>query len=62
MAASAARWESFWRSGGAIDLSASRDPRWKELERRIVLSQYLMAAMSAGTWPSSENGLMGIDP
>ena len=59
--ACAARWESFWRSGGAIDLSASKDPRWKELERRIVLSQYLMAAMSAGSWPSSENGLMGID-
>jgi hypothetical protein len=60
--ASAARWESFWRSGGAIDLSASKDPRWRELERRIVLSQYLMAAMSAGSWPSSENGLLGIDP
>ncbi len=60
--ACAARWESFWKSGGAIDLSASKDPRWKELERRIVLSQYLMGAMSAGSWPSSENGLMGIDP
>jgi hypothetical protein len=60
-AASAARWESFWRTGGTIDLSASKDPRWKELERRIVLSQYLMAAMSAGSWPSSENGLLGID-
>jgi hypothetical protein len=60
-AACAARWESFWQSGGAIDLSASKDPRWRELERRIVLSQYLMAAMSAGSWPSSENGLLGID-
>jgi hypothetical protein len=60
-AAAAARWEAFWRSGGAIDLSASKDPRWKELERRIVLSQYLMAAMSAGSWPSSENGLLGSD-
>ena len=56
-----ARWEKHWSTGGAIDLSASKDPRWKELERRIVLSQYLMAAMSAGSWPSSENGLMGID-
>jgi hypothetical protein len=60
-AASTARWKSFWQSGGAIELSASKDPRWKELERRIVLSQYLMAAMSAGSWPSSENGLLGID-
>lgn len=60
-AASAAGWEAYWKSGGAIDLSASKDPRWKEFERRIVLSQYLMGAMSAGSWPSSENGLLGID-
>ena len=61
-AAAAVRWEKHWSTGGAIDLSASKDPRWRELERRIVLSQYLMAAMSAGSWPSSENGLLGIDP
>jgi hypothetical protein len=60
--ACAARWEIHWTTGGAIDLSGSKDARWRELERRIVLSQYLMAAMSAGSWPSSENGLMGIDP
>jgi hypothetical protein len=59
--ASAARWEKHWSTGGAIDLSGSKDPRWKELERRIVLSQYLMAAMAAGSWPCSENGLLGID-
>ena len=60
-AACAARWAKHWMTGGAIDLSASKDARWHELERRIVLSQYLMAAMSAGSWPSSENGLLGID-
>jgi hypothetical protein len=60
--AAAAGWERFWMSGGAIDLSASRDPRWKELERRIVLSQYLLAAQSSGSWPPSESGLMTIDP
>ena len=59
--ASAARWEKHWSTGGAIDLSASKNTRWMELERRIVLSQYLMAAMSAGSWPSSENGLLGSD-
>ncbi len=58
----AAHWKKHWTTGGAIDLSASKDARWQELERRIVLSQYLMAAMSAGSWPSSENGLLGIDP
>jgi hypothetical protein len=60
--ACAARWESHWKSGGAIDLSASKDPRWRELERRIVLSQYHMAAQSAGSYPSAEIGLMGLDP
>ncbi len=60
-AACAAHWESFWMRGGAIDLSGSKDPRWRELERRVVLSQYLMAAQSAGSYPSAEIGLMGID-
>jgi hypothetical protein len=36
-------WNSFWQNGGAIDLSGSKDPRWFELERRIVLSEYLTA-------------------
>jgi hypothetical protein len=61
-AATAEHWRSFWSGGGAIDLSGSRDPRWRELERRVVLSQYLMAAQSAGSWPSAETGLMGLDP
>jgi len=55
-------WPEFWRSGGAIDLSESTDPRWKELERRIVLSQYLTAVQSAGSFPPAEGGLMGIGP
>jgi galactosylceramidase len=59
--AAAAHWRDFWTTGGAIDLSQSKDPRWRELERRIVLSQYQMAAQSAGSWPSAEIGLMGID-
>jgi hypothetical protein len=59
--ACAARWESFWKTGGAIDLSGSKDPRWRELERRVVLSQYHMAAQSAGSYPSAEIGLMGLD-
>jgi len=59
--AAAAHWRRFWSTGGAIDLSGSADPRWRELERRIVLSQYQMAVQSAGSWPSAEIGLMGID-
>jgi hypothetical protein len=57
-----AHWRRFWQSGGAIDLSGSSDPRWFELERRIVLSQYLMAVQQAGSYPCAETGLMGIDP
>ncbi len=59
---SAARWEQYWRSGGAIDLSGSRDPRWRELERRIVQSQYQLGCQSAGSWPPAETGLLGLDP
>ncbi len=55
-------WVNFWSTGGAIDLSWSKDPRWFELERRIVLSQYELAAQDAGDWPESEEGLMGTDP
>ena len=57
--AAGAHWESYWNSGGAIDLSASKDPRWNELERRIVLSQYLEAIQSAGSLPPPETGLAG---
>jgi hypothetical protein len=60
--AAAEKWRHKWLTGGAIDLSASRDLRWKELERRIVLSQYQMAVQSAGSLPPSENGLMNTDP
>lgn len=56
-AASREYWHAFWKSGGAIDLSASKDPRWFELERRIVLSQYLTAIQDAGEYPPQETGL-----
>lgn len=51
-------WASFWKSGGAIDLSQSKDPRWFELERRIILSQYVMAINAAGNYPPQETGLV----
>jgi hypothetical protein len=56
-AAAAAHWQGFWSSGGAIDLHQSKDPRAPELERRIVLSQYLMALNAAGSLPPQESGL-----
>ncbi len=51
-------WERFWSTGGAIDLSESRDDRWKELERRIVLSQYQTAINCTGSLPPQETGLV----
>lgn len=54
---SAVSWKSFWLSGGAVDLSGSTDPRAKELERRIILSQYLTKIQCAGSFPPQETGL-----
>jgi hypothetical protein len=51
-------WPEFWESGAAIDLSQSKDKRWRELERRIILSQYLMKVNEAGSYPSQESGLV----
>ncbi len=56
-AAAAEHWQSFWTTGGAIDFSACTDPRAHELERRVVLSQYLTAIQCAGTLPPQETGL-----
>jgi hypothetical protein len=56
-AAVRAHWQRYWSEGGAVDLSGSKDPRAKELERRIVLSQYLMALNAAGSVPPQEEGL-----
>jgi hypothetical protein len=52
-----AHWQRFWSGGGAVDLSASADPRARELERRIVLSQYLAAIQCSGSLPPQETGL-----
>lgn len=54
---SAVNWKAFWLSGGAVDLSGSTDPRANELERRIVLSQYLTKIQCAGSFPPQETGL-----
>jgi hypothetical protein len=57
LSATRKHWNKFWSTGGAIDLSGSKDPRWFELERRIVLSQYLTAIQCAGSLPPQETGL-----
>ncbi|HPE74942.1 MAG TPA: hypothetical protein PLC80_02585 [Draconibacterium sp.] len=54
---SANSWEEFWQSGGAVDFSGTTDPRAFELERRVVLSQYLTRIQCAGNFPPQETGL-----
>ena len=54
---SARHWQRFWQQGAAIDFAGSLDPRAPELERRVVLSQYLTAVQMGDTLPASESGL-----
>ncbi|WP_433937950.1 glycoside hydrolase family 65 [Paenibacillus lautus] len=58
VSASIRHWESFWQSGGAVSFAGSSDPRAFELERRVVLSQWLCAIHSGGSMPPQETGLM----
>ncbi len=55
--AAAGHWERFWNTGAAIDFSSCTDPRAAELERRVVLSQYLTAIQCSGSRPPQETGL-----
>ncbi|MEJ2705079.1 MAG: hypothetical protein P8Z79_21790, partial [Sedimentisphaerales bacterium] len=57
-AASERHWRDFWNKGAAIDFSECTDPRAAELERRVVLSQYLTAINCAGSYPPQETGLV----
>jgi hypothetical protein len=56
-AAARDHWQRFWNDGAAIDLAESRDIRARELERRVVLSQYLTAIQCSGSKPPQETGL-----
>ena len=50
-------WQRFWTEGAAVDFSLCKDGRAKELERRVVLSQYLLAIQCCGNTPPQETGL-----
>lgn len=54
---SANEWKAFWSRGAAVDFAGSTDPRAHELERRVVLSQYLTKVQCAGEFPPQETGL-----
>ncbi len=53
----AAFWKKFWSSGAAMDLHQSKDTRANELERRIILSQYLTRIQCYSGTPPQETGL-----
>jgi len=57
IAAAADYWHRFWENGAAVDFSQCTDPRAKELERRVVLSQYLTAIQCSASTPPQETGL-----
>lgn len=50
-------WKGFWEKGAILQLHDSPDPRAEELERRIILSMYLLAVNSCGSAPPQETGL-----
>ena len=50
-------WHQWWNDGAIVDFSHCTDPRAKELERRIVLSQYLTKINCANSIPPQETGL-----
>ena len=50
-------WSRWWDQGAIVDFSQCTDPRAKELERRVVLSQYLTQINCANNMPPQESGL-----
>ena len=50
-------WNRWWQEGAIVDFSQCTDPRAKELERRVVLSQYLTQVNCANCLPPQETGL-----
>jgi len=50
-------WQDFWTKGAAVDFSHCKDPRAKEIERRMMLSLYLTRIQCASSQPPQETGL-----
>ncbi|RDL36534.1 Uncharacterized protein BP5553_05886 [Venustampulla echinocandica] len=55
---SAKWWREYWEDGAFIDLTGTKDTKATELQRRIILSQYLLAVNEAGRDPPQESGLV----
>lgn len=52
------RWQNYWEYGAFISLPSALNSSAKELQRRIILSQYLLAVNGAGKDPAQESGLV----
>ena len=50
-------WNQWWNDGAIVDFAQCTDPRAPELERRVVLSQYLTQVNCANSQPPQETGL-----
>jgi len=55
---SASAWNAFWNGGAVLDLGAAGTDQAAELERRVVLSQYLTKINCSGSTPPAETGLV----
>ncbi|WP_205600720.1 glycoside hydrolase family 65 [Gracilibacillus sp. YIM 98692] len=51
-------WKEYWESGAFVSFEESTDDRADELERRVILSQFLTAVHSSGSMPPQETGFM----
>lgn len=51
-------WRDYWTSGAFISLPTATNTSANELQRRIILSQYLLAVNGAGKDPMQESGLV----
>ncbi|OJD28927.1 six-hairpin glycosidase-like protein [Diplodia corticola] len=50
-------WSNYWETGAFLDLTTIPDPNATEIQRRTILSQYLLAVNEAGRDPPQESGL-----
>lgn len=51
-------WSSYWETGAFVDLTSTFSSSATELQRRIILSQYLLAVNEAGQDSPQESGLV----
>lgn len=51
-------WQDYWENEAFLTLPITSNSSAKELQRRIILSQYLLAVNGAGKDPAQDSGLV----